>query len=216
MKPTVSVNSTALPPGISTRRVVGSSVANSLSSASTPAFVIVLSSVDLPAGSTVQGRQRGRAGRASAVRGRSRRAGWLLQVSSCAARCRQTPCQQNSRQALWQRQRQCKQHPPALVYPTRATTGMGACARRSRYARRCVHTCSSGRWGAGNGREWQGRGSECELAPAAGEHLGLRSSASIKPAGQTRASQPAPGVKPPAQGQHPPRPGHAAAAPCAP
>lgn len=48
MKPTVSVSSTSLPDGRVSRRVVGSSVANSLSSASTPAAVRRLSSVLLP------------------------------------------------------------------------------------------------------------------------------------------------------------------------
>ena len=48
-KPTVSVSSTGSPPGSSRRRVVGSRVANSRSSTSTPASVSRLSSVDLPA-----------------------------------------------------------------------------------------------------------------------------------------------------------------------
>ena len=48
-KPTVSVSSTGSPPGNDSRRVVGSSVANSRSSTSTPAWVSRLSSVDLPA-----------------------------------------------------------------------------------------------------------------------------------------------------------------------
>lgn len=48
MKPTVSVSSTSLPDGSVSRRVVGSSVAKSLSSASTPAAVRRLSSVLLP------------------------------------------------------------------------------------------------------------------------------------------------------------------------
>ena len=48
MKPTVSENRTSRPPLSSTRRVVGSSVANSLSSARMPAPVSVLMSVDLP------------------------------------------------------------------------------------------------------------------------------------------------------------------------
>mmetsp|Transcript_32034 Transcript_32034/g.102013 ORF Transcript_32034/g.102013 Transcript_32034/m.102013 type:complete len:211 (+) Transcript_32034:540-1172(+) len=49
MNPTVSLKSTSLPCGSPTRRVVGSSVANSLSSASTPAPHIRLSRLDLPA-----------------------------------------------------------------------------------------------------------------------------------------------------------------------
>ena len=48
-KPTVSLTSTASPPGSSRRRVRGSSVANRRSSTSTPASVSRLSSVDLPA-----------------------------------------------------------------------------------------------------------------------------------------------------------------------
>ncbi len=48
-KPTVSVSSTGSPPGSDRRRVVGSSVANSRSSTSTPAWVRWLSKVDLPA-----------------------------------------------------------------------------------------------------------------------------------------------------------------------
>lgn len=48
MNPTVSVSSTSLPDGRERRRVVGSSVAKSLSSASTPAAVSRFSSVLLP------------------------------------------------------------------------------------------------------------------------------------------------------------------------
>ena len=49
MKPTVSDSSTGSPPGSASRRVVGSSVANSRFSTSTPELVSWLSSVDLPA-----------------------------------------------------------------------------------------------------------------------------------------------------------------------
>src|SRR5438552_1970623 len=47
MNPTVSVSSSSRPPGTRSRRVVGSRVANSLSSARTPAFVSALRRVDL-------------------------------------------------------------------------------------------------------------------------------------------------------------------------
>ena len=49
MKPTVSEISTSVPLGRSACRTTGSSVANSISSASTDASVRALSSVDLPA-----------------------------------------------------------------------------------------------------------------------------------------------------------------------
>ena len=49
MKPTVSEISTSVPLGSSACRTTGSSVANSISSASTDASVRALSSVDLPA-----------------------------------------------------------------------------------------------------------------------------------------------------------------------
>ena len=49
MKPTVSVMMTSRSSGKRSRRLVGSSVAKSLSSASTSLWVSALSSVDLPA-----------------------------------------------------------------------------------------------------------------------------------------------------------------------
>lgn len=51
MNPTVSDTRISLLPGSRTLRVVGSRVANSLSSANTPALVSVFSRVDLPADS---------------------------------------------------------------------------------------------------------------------------------------------------------------------
>ena len=49
MKPTVSPSTTSPTPGTLRRRMVGSSVANSLFSAMTSAVVSALNSVDLPA-----------------------------------------------------------------------------------------------------------------------------------------------------------------------
>jgi hypothetical protein len=49
MKPTVSVSTTSRSRGKRSRRLIGSSVANSLSSASAFPSVSALSSVDLPA-----------------------------------------------------------------------------------------------------------------------------------------------------------------------